>query len=289
MPGSVLWIGLVVVWLFVLVPMVVRQRPSVRRTSDDALSTRVLHRGGDALPSRTEASHEDSPPYEPVVPPLTVRRPDLEEAQYETGYEAEEYDDYSADRRGRGGFDPEGDALLKRAAYVSRQRVALVLLAVILISAAMALVAAPVFWAVCAAAVAILAGYLAFLRRQVKVEQDIRARRLARLRRAHEDRLRAEVLDVDDEDPDFDYLGDERYYSYGDYNDDDYENADGGFAGAAYDDRDFGYEDERDFGYDDDELEEADLDGAYEPGPSGRHSRRDDGDYLDDFPRAYGS
>ncbi|ORM30241.1 gephyrin-like molybdotransferase receptor GlpR [Williamsia sp. 1135] len=46
MPNSLLWVCLVAIWLFVLVPMVVKSRPTVRKTSDTALSTRVLHRGG---------------------------------------------------------------------------------------------------------------------------------------------------------------------------------------------------------------------------------------------------
>lgn len=45
MPSSFVWIGLVAVWLFVLVPMLVNKRPRIRQTSDAALATRVLHRG----------------------------------------------------------------------------------------------------------------------------------------------------------------------------------------------------------------------------------------------------
>lgn len=42
-PQSVLWIGLVVLWLFVLVPMLINKRDVVKRTSDVALATRVLN------------------------------------------------------------------------------------------------------------------------------------------------------------------------------------------------------------------------------------------------------
>lgn len=42
-PQSLLWISLVVLWLFVLVPMLINKRDTVRRTSDIALSTRVLN------------------------------------------------------------------------------------------------------------------------------------------------------------------------------------------------------------------------------------------------------
>ena len=49
MPNSVLWICLVAVWLFVLVPMVInRGRPQVRKSTTVATSTRTLHRGGRA-------------------------------------------------------------------------------------------------------------------------------------------------------------------------------------------------------------------------------------------------
>ena len=41
-PQSLLWISLVVLWLFVLVPMLINKRETVRRTSDVALATRVL-------------------------------------------------------------------------------------------------------------------------------------------------------------------------------------------------------------------------------------------------------
>lgn len=44
-PQSLLWISLVVLWLFVLVPMLINRRDTVRRTSDLALATRVLNGG----------------------------------------------------------------------------------------------------------------------------------------------------------------------------------------------------------------------------------------------------
>ncbi|HTM84073.1 MAG TPA: gephyrin-like molybdotransferase receptor GlpR, partial [Mycobacterium sp.] len=47
-PQSLLWISLVVLWLFVLVPMLVSKRDAVRRTSDVALATRVLTSGTSA-------------------------------------------------------------------------------------------------------------------------------------------------------------------------------------------------------------------------------------------------
>lgn len=67
-PQSLLWISLVVLWLFVLVPMLISKREAVRRTSDVALATRVLNsataarllrRGGPA------AGHRSDPDWQP--------------------------------------------------------------------------------------------------------------------------------------------------------------------------------------------------------------------------------
>ncbi|MUL50001.1 hypothetical protein FZI85_30215 [Mycobacterium sp. CBMA293] len=51
-PQSLLWISLVVLWLFVLVPMLISKRENVRRTSDVALATRVLNTQGSRLRRR---------------------------------------------------------------------------------------------------------------------------------------------------------------------------------------------------------------------------------------------
>ena len=55
-PQSLLWISLVVLWLFVLVPMLISKRDAVRRTSDVALATRVLNsaRGRPAAQARAD-------------------------------------------------------------------------------------------------------------------------------------------------------------------------------------------------------------------------------------------
>jgi hypothetical protein len=67
-PQSLLWISLVVLWLFVLVPMLISKRDAVRRTSDVALATRVLNsatssrllkRGGPA------SGHRSDPDWQP--------------------------------------------------------------------------------------------------------------------------------------------------------------------------------------------------------------------------------
>ncbi|UQX12132.1 divisome protein SepX/GlpR [Candidatus Mycobacterium methanotrophicum] len=67
-PQSLLWISLVVLWLFVLVPMLVSKRDAVRRTSDVALATRVLNSGAAARllrRSRPAAGHRSDPDWQP--------------------------------------------------------------------------------------------------------------------------------------------------------------------------------------------------------------------------------
>ena len=67
-PQSLLWISLVVLWLFVLVPMLISKRDAVRRTSDVALATRVLNtsRGARLLRrGRPAAGHRSDPDWQP--------------------------------------------------------------------------------------------------------------------------------------------------------------------------------------------------------------------------------
>lgn len=67
-PQSLLWISLVVLWLFVLVPMLISKRDAVRRTSDVALATRVLNDGrGARLLKRSApaAGHASDPTWQP--------------------------------------------------------------------------------------------------------------------------------------------------------------------------------------------------------------------------------
>ncbi|KQY02929.1 hypothetical protein ASD37_25610 [Mycobacterium sp. Root135] len=68
-PQSLLWISLVVLWLFVLVPMLISKRDIVRRTSDVALSTRVLNSGHGARLLRRRkpaAGHHSDPDWRPT-------------------------------------------------------------------------------------------------------------------------------------------------------------------------------------------------------------------------------
>jgi len=72
-PQSLLWISLVVLWLFVLVPMLISKRETVRRTSDVALATRVLNDGhGSRLLRRRRpaAGHHSDPDWRPSADDL---------------------------------------------------------------------------------------------------------------------------------------------------------------------------------------------------------------------------
>lgn len=68
-PQSLLWISLVVLWLFVLVPMLINKRDTVKRTSDVALATRVLNGGSRAARlikrGRPAGGHRHDPQWRP--------------------------------------------------------------------------------------------------------------------------------------------------------------------------------------------------------------------------------
>ena len=85
-PQSLLWISLVVLWLFVLVPMLINKRDTVKRTSDVALSTRVLNgrvRSRLLRRSAPAAGHRHDPDWR--------GEPDLEDDFADL--DAEDYDD----------------------------------------------------------------------------------------------------------------------------------------------------------------------------------------------------
>lgn len=364
MPNSILWIALVVLWVFVLFPMLADRHPRIRRTTDAALATRVLHRGGTRRRAKKgpATGHETDPDWVPAPrqkrlshgddaedrmtntadEPVTEDEPNAPEATDsavsqtppragegdaprsrggaddiddsaendepgpdDAGLDADpdtsepeaaehdpaadpdaesddEFDDEPADsanrsrstmarippapaaavparlsdhdidadteddesaagdfvpsRRGRGGFDPEADAIARAARYRFRQRTALGLIASAVLFGVFAVVMSAVLWWGCGLSVVALGAYLAYLRRQVRLEEDIRRRRAARFsgnreladeaeeapmdregvrteRRPGMDRdaaralrRRAVVLDVDDEDPLFDHL-----------------------------------------------------------------------------------
>src|SRR5690242_17464575 len=110
-PQSLLWISLVVLWLFVLVPMLVSKRDAVRRTSDVALATRVLNGGGNSRlikRSGPAAGHRSDPDW---TPPQESADADLDE-------ERDEDRDHEVDG------DADTDELSRRRPAVMRMAVA---------------------------------------------------------------------------------------------------------------------------------------------------------------------
>ncbi|SPM30945.1 gephyrin-like molybdotransferase receptor GlpR [Mycobacterium terramassiliense] len=321
-PQSLLWISLVVLWLFVLVPMLISKRDAVRRTSDVALATRVLNGAGSRLLKRggPAAGHRSDPHWKPeedatddelaqddyeereeeadtdVHParPVVVKVADVEhtepdyldvdvvedsgalpagagaelaepgEADDEAAVETEpqtvaehtEADDEDADLEDRyeyvedsSGLEPEADreededprafvapgasrrrrfdpktaAAVSARKYAFRKRVLMVMAVFLVGSATAAFEVSPTAWWVCGTATAVTLLYLAYLRRQTRIEERVRRRRMQRMARARlgvenaydreydvvPSRLRrpgAVVLEIDDEDPIFEHL-----------------------------------------------------------------------------------
>lgn len=342
-PQSLLWLSLVVLWLFVLVPMLVSKRDAVRRTSDVALATRVLtsgssarllKRGGPAAGHRSDPDWQqratdtdlddvdavddvadDEPPRRrprvfvaaageqgeldldvldvEVVADDSAELPlseaglaaeveaqeraqaeaeaqaaaaaraqaeaeALAEAQAQAEAEAEAEaepeafaeDEAEAESDADGyeyeyvedssGLEAEADSSAPVAArprrydsntaaavsarkYEFRKRVLMSLAVILVFSALTAFTVAPTAWWLCGGAAGATVLYLAYLRRQTRIEQQVRARRA---RRADRPRARREsvgaeafevvpsrlrrpgvaVLEIDDEDPVFEHL-----------------------------------------------------------------------------------
>jgi hypothetical protein len=326
-PQSLLWISLVVLWLFVLVPMLISKRDAVRRTSDVALATRVLNGGaGSRLLKRTgpAAGHRSDPNWKPEeedaadeefddevdqdkydddedeghdadtddlerARPVVMKVADPEQAEpdyldvdvvedsgalpagagaeeaepallpvdgvdedeqpdaeadpdlddrYEyvedsSGLEPEEDEHYAdagrretvaqGSSRRRRRFDAKTAAAVSARKYVFRKRVLMVMAVLLVGSATAAFEMTPTAWWVCGSATGITVLYLAYLRRQTRIEEKVRRRRMQRMARARlgvenaydrqydlvPSRLRrpgAVVLEIDDEDPIFEHL-----------------------------------------------------------------------------------
>lgn len=84
-------------------------------------------------------------------------------------------------RAGRGGYDPEVAAQQARAKYVFRQRVVLGLALGAVATVVLAYTVSSLLWWMHAALDVALVGYLGYLRRQVRIEEEVRQRRAARL------------------------------------------------------------------------------------------------------------
>lgn len=321
-PQSLLWISLVVLWLFVLVPMLISKRDAVRRTSDVALATRVLNSGtgvrmrrrGPAAGHRSDPDWQpsdqdeeefaespgrsvvmvapegksagDEPDYldvdvvedsgaltapvaAPVEEPMVAAETDELTLDYgeaddwvETDADADEDD--SADRDEHeyddedGGQDDEYEyvddssgleapsetdlriadtmsasrrrrhesntaAVVTARKYRFRARTLAVMSVLLLASAVAAFTWSSSMWWVCGSVGAVTVLYLAYLRRQTRIEEQLRRRRAQRIARSRlgventadqefdvtPSRLRrpgAAVLEIDDEDPEFEHL-----------------------------------------------------------------------------------
>jgi uncharacterized membrane protein len=305
-PQSLLWISLVVLWLFVLVPMLISKRDAVRRTSDVALATRVLNTGRSARllrRGRPAAGHRSDPDWQPskdhveddlveesaersvavataspdsavdpepdyldvdvvedsgalpvgasaseaVEPdpeevadqtdelPLDSdepAEPDGTEDEYEyvadsSGLEAPSEADLhvaeslSAARRRR--YESKTAAAVSARKYKFRKRMLTVMAIAVVALAAGAFTVAPVAWWICGAVGVVAMLYLAYLRRQTRIEERLRRRRAQRVARSRlgventddpefdvvPSRLRrpgSVVLEIDDEDPIFEHL-----------------------------------------------------------------------------------
>jgi len=207
--------SLVVLWLLILVPAVARHRQEVARPSVAALSGRVLARSPrrrsqedgmverdetvvDAarvvtatrtaevrVPSaRTELRFDDAEPTEDSAGGVGDDAVDDDAGE---DWAEDQSDDRLWERpparyrAGRGGFDAEAAALTARARYAFRQRVVLAMLVLAVATGVVAGVALPVLWWAHGAVDVLLVGYLVYLRRQVRMEEAIRARRAARM------------------------------------------------------------------------------------------------------------
>jgi membrane protein implicated in regulation of membrane protease activity len=193
MPSSVIIVALAAAWLVVLVPMVARRRQQVAHTADSALAARVVRSGRNEDREEFAMSEETVKSRPSVEDDLAELEADLElEDEYEEpepeplpqpsrAERAERAErERAAYRPGRGGFDPEAAEMAARAKYSFRQRIVVILLAIAVITAAVAGFVMPLVWWGHAAVDVVLVGYLVYLRRQVRIEEEIRQRRLAR-------------------------------------------------------------------------------------------------------------
>lgn len=216
MPSSLIIVALAAAWLVVLVPMVARKRQAIARTTDSALAARVVRVGGTRDEGLEDLAMSDN------VKPAAVAEDDEDIAATEAdGFdsfddELEDADEPSADERslpedepaavaaerryrpGRGGFDPEAAEIAARAKYAHRQRIVLALIVAAVVTAALAGFLSPVVWWAHGAVDVMLVGYLGYLRRQVRIENEIRQRRAARLSGSR--RVRRDVDDTMDAD-----------------------------------------------------------------------------------------
>ncbi|WP_020670242.1 gephyrin-like molybdotransferase receptor GlpR [Amycolatopsis nigrescens] len=193
MPSSLIIVALAAAWLVVLVPMIARKRQEIARTTDSALAARVVRSGsaraaerGEFAMSETgkpEAEDDDLADPEDLEAELDAELEELEAELDEPAPARPPREEREGSRRyrpGRGGFDPEAAEIAARAKYVHRQRVVLGLIIAAIVSAVVAGFVWSTAWWAHGAIDAGLVCYLGYLRRQVRIEDGIRERRLAR-------------------------------------------------------------------------------------------------------------
>ena len=204
MPSSMIFASLVVLWLLILVPAVARHRQEVARPSVAALSGRVLARSPrrrsqevNRMDERYGTGADDGqmvatcPPEVHVPSARTELSFDDDAKPAAEDIDSADVDDWADTddrlwerpparyRTGRGGFDAEAAALAARTRYAFRQRVVLAMLVAAIATGVVAAVALRGLWWGHAAVDILLVGYLVYLRRQVRLEEAIRARRAA--------------------------------------------------------------------------------------------------------------
>lgn len=172
-------VALVGAWLLVLVPIVARRRQEVARTADSTLAARVVRSGGVHGTAEREATMPDTGEADTALDgPEYDSDPDYE---YDDDYEEYAPSEPRPFRPGRGGYDAEAAAMTARARYTFRQRVVVLMLLAALVTGLLAVTASPLLWWMHAAVDIGLVCYLGYLRRQVRIEEEIRDRRAARL------------------------------------------------------------------------------------------------------------
>jgi hypothetical protein len=215
MPSSLVVVALVLAWLVVLVPMIVRKRQEVAKTADSELAARVVRSGSSEAEADTRDDNEFGMEEAPMrdtdgidedfggelADPADAADESSEDAAHDAdrdardemsaGYYEEDLQYARRYRPGRGGFDPEAAAIIAKAKYAFRQRVVLAMLVGAIASAVVGAVAFPMAWWGHGAIDLLLVSYLVYLRRQVRIETEIRERRLARMQRVRQARAAA--------------------------------------------------------------------------------------------------
>ena len=105
MSSSLLLVLIVVVWLFVLAPLVVNTRQPIRRTSEALGRTRLLHQGGESVATRRRR---------PTLTERDVRKPgeEVDESLETVDAELDDLRDDAVIGDARGRDDLDDDILI---------------------------------------------------------------------------------------------------------------------------------------------------------------------------------